>query len=123
MPRTRIAAANPREEYLRLEHRLVLLGWLNSLFGYEHNRDLFGDLVDAGEGWDSSGRSHVVNRLLSRGDLCMLKETELPLAIVSKKCGFSLPNHLCTLFKAQFGLTMSDYRRREKGGSGSVSEV
>ena len=65
----------------------------------------------------------TIHRMRMKTVCAMLKETELPLAIVSKKCGFSLPNHLCTLFKAQFGLTMSDYRRREKGGSGSVSEV
>ena len=69
--------ADPRRDYFRLENRLVLVGWLNSQFGYEHNRDLLKDLVDTGEGWDSSGRSHVVNRLLSRGDKCLLKQAEL----------------------------------------------
>ncbi len=41
----------------------------------------------------------------------MLKETDLPLTALSKKCGFSQPNHLCALFKRQFGMTMSAYRR------------
>ncbi len=40
----------------------------------------------------------------------MLKDTETPLNAISKKCGFSHPNHLCTLFKRQFGSTMSAYR-------------
>lgn len=67
----------PRNDYIRLENRLVLLAWMNSLFGYEHNRDLLKDLVDVDEGVDSTGRSHVIGRLLSRGDKCELKEAEL----------------------------------------------
>jgi hypothetical protein len=78
MPRTPTPrVTDRRKDYFRLENRLTLLGWVNSLFGYEHNRDLLKDLADAGEGWDSSGRGHVVNRLLSRGDKCLLKESEL----------------------------------------------
>lgn len=60
-----------------MENRLALLGWLNSLFGYEHNRDLLKDLANTGEGWDSSGQNHVVNCLLSRGDKCLPKQAEL----------------------------------------------
>lgn len=44
----------------------------------------------------------------------MLTETDLPLAAISKRCGFTLPNHLCTLFKTRFGLTMREYRKREQ---------
>jgi hypothetical protein len=79
MPPKTKSTASPafKSEYYRLENRLVLLGWLNSLFGYEHNRDLFKDIEGAGEGWDSSGRSHVINRLLSRGDECLVNETDL----------------------------------------------
>jgi hypothetical protein len=36
----------PKGDYKRLEERLVLVAWLNSLFGYEHNRDLLKDLAD-----------------------------------------------------------------------------
>lgn len=42
----------------------------------------------------------------------MLKETDLSLSAISQKCGFSHPNHLCTLFKREFNMTMSDYRKR-----------
>ena len=42
----------------------------------------------------------------------MLKETDLPLNAISKKCGISHPNHLCALFRRQFGMTMSDYRQQ-----------
>ena len=66
-----------KSDYIRLENRLVLVAWLNSLFGYAHNRDMLKDLVDVGEGVDSTGRSHVVSRLLSRGDKCGLAETAL----------------------------------------------
>ncbi len=67
----------PNNDYKRLEERLVLVAWLNSLFGYAHNRDMLKDLADVGEGVDSTGRSHVVSRLLSRGDQCRLSEAEL----------------------------------------------
>jgi hypothetical protein len=60
-----------------LENRLVLVAWLNSLFGYEHNRDMLKDLADVGEGVDATGRSHVIGRLLSRGEKCTLREAEL----------------------------------------------
>lgn len=44
----------------------------------------------------------------------MLKETALPFAEISKRCGFAQPNHLCAVFKRQFGMTMSDYRTQHK---------
>jgi LacI family transcriptional regulator len=47
------------------------------------------------------------------GTVCsMLKETDLPLAAISQKSGFSHPNHLCALFRREFNMTMSEYRRR-----------
>jgi len=55
-------------QYIKLEQRLVLLAWLNGLFGYEHNRDLLADLKEAAEGFDASGRSYVYHRLEARGD-------------------------------------------------------
>lgn len=42
----------------------------------------------------------------------MLAETDLTLSAISKKCGFAHPNHLCAMFRHQFGTTMSDYRKR-----------
>jgi LacI family transcriptional regulator len=47
----------------------------------------------------------------------MLKETDLPLSLLSKKCGFSQPNHLCSLFKRQFGMSMSCYRTQHRAPS------
>jgi AraC-like DNA-binding protein len=40
----------------------------------------------------------------------MLKETRLAFSEISRRCGFAQPNHLCTIFKQQFGMTMSEYR-------------
>ena len=72
---TRTRNGNP--EYVKLEQRLVLLAWLNSLFGYGSNRDLLGDLREAGEGFDASGRSYVYHRLIARGDKVKVRPAEL----------------------------------------------
>lgn len=61
-------SSNGIQQYVKLENRLVLLAWLNSLFGYERNRDLLGDVKEAGEGFDAAGRSYVCLRLEGRGD-------------------------------------------------------
>jgi len=68
---------NSKPEYLKLEQRLVLLAWLNGLFGYESNRDLLADIQEAGEGFDADGRSHVSKRLESRGDKVKLSRADL----------------------------------------------
>ena len=54
-------------QYDKLERRLVLLAWLNNLFGYKSNRDLLADMKEAAEGFDSSGRSYIYYRLEARG--------------------------------------------------------
>jgi len=59
-------AQNGKSEYIKLEQRLVLLAWLNELFGYENNRDLLTDIKEAAEGFDASGRSCVYHRLEAR---------------------------------------------------------
>lgn len=73
MPRAR----NGKPEYVKLEQRLVLLTWLNSLFGYDSNRDLLADLREAGEGFDASGRSYVYHRLIARGDKVKITPADL----------------------------------------------
>ena len=57
----------PPTQYLKLEQQLVLLAWLNSRFGYKNNQELLRDLKEADEGYDATGRSHVCQRLVSRG--------------------------------------------------------
>lgn len=59
--------SNGSIQYQKLENRLLLLSWLNSLLGYEHNRDLLEDLKQAEEGFDAQGHSHIYYRVLSRG--------------------------------------------------------
>jgi len=53
--------------YVKLEQRLVLLAWLNDLFGFQSNRDLLRDCKEGAEGFDSSGRSYIYHRLEARG--------------------------------------------------------
>lgn len=57
---------------------------------------------------------HSVHDAIQRARMAtvcaMLKETDLPLNAISKRCGFAHPNHLCTLFRNEFGTTMTDYR-------------
>ena len=54
-------------QYIKLEQRLVLLAWLNHLFGYKNNRELLQDIREADEGFDAEGHSYVYPRLTSRG--------------------------------------------------------
>lgn len=61
-------ANNSRSEYIRLENRLVLLAWLNSLFGYKNNKELLTDLKNVGEGFDPYGRSYMFHHFAGRGD-------------------------------------------------------
>ncbi len=79
-------------EYVKLENRLVLVAWLNSLFGYKHNKDLLADLREAGEGFDGEGHSYVVQRLLSR-DKCTVPEADL------RRYDANIQTHLAALNK------------------------
>jgi len=53
-------------QYFKLEQRLVLLAWLNDLFGFQSNRDLLRDCKETAEGFDSSGRSYIYHHLEAR---------------------------------------------------------
>jgi len=55
-------------EYVKLEKRLVLLAWLNSLFGYRNNQELLADVKRADEGFDPYGRSFIFHHMVGRGD-------------------------------------------------------
>lgn len=59
---------NGIQQYVKLEERLVLLAWLNDLFGYQRNRDLLSDMKEAAEGFDASGRGFIYHRLIARGE-------------------------------------------------------
>jgi len=47
----------------------------------------------------------------------MLKETNLSFKEISRRCGFSQPHHLCTVFKNELGMTMSKYRSRHNAAA------
>jgi hypothetical protein len=55
------------QQYTKLENRLVLLAWLNSLLGYSSNRALLEDCKSVDEGFGPDGRSFLYHHLLARG--------------------------------------------------------
>ena len=55
------------QQYTELEHRLVLLAWLNSLLGYRSNRELLEDCKRVGEGFGADGISFLCHHLIARG--------------------------------------------------------
>jgi len=70
---------NSSAQYVKLEQRLVLLAWLNSLFGYKINRDLLRDMKEVAEGFDASGRSYIYYQLQARGE-----KVRMPLADLAR---------------------------------------
>jgi len=69
--------ANGIQQYTKLEHRLILLAWLNSLFGYESNRAMLEDCKEVAEGYASDGHSHLYHHLLARGSNVKIPEADL----------------------------------------------
>lgn len=69
--------ANGIQQYTKLEHRLVLLAWLNSRFGFENNKALLEDCKDVAEGFASDGHSHLYYHLLARGSKVQIPEEDL----------------------------------------------
>ncbi len=60
------------QEYVKLEHRLTLLAWLNSLLGYGSNRQLLEDTKNTAEGFGADGRSFLYHHLIARGSQVIL---------------------------------------------------
>ncbi len=79
MPRTKKQSTQTDglQQYTKLEHRLVLLAWLNSLFGYESNKALLEDCKEVAEGYASDGHSHLYHHLLARGSKVQIPEEDL----------------------------------------------
>ncbi|RMD58316.1 restriction endonuclease subunit R, partial [Candidatus Parcubacteria bacterium] len=69
--------SNGIQQYTKLEHRLTLLAWLNSLFCYESNKALLADCKEVAEGYASDGRSHLFHHLLARGSKMQIPEADL----------------------------------------------
>lgn len=65
------------QQYVKLENRLVLLAWLNSLFGYRSNRKLLEDCKAVCEGFGADGRSHLYHHLVARGDRVQIPSDDL----------------------------------------------
>ncbi|MFO7633011.1 MAG: DEAD/DEAH box helicase family protein [Caldilinea sp.] len=69
--------SNGIQEYAKLENRLLLLAWLNSLLGYKHNRDLLQHTQAVEEGFGADGRSYLLHHLLGRGAKVTIPEATL----------------------------------------------
>jgi len=65
------------QQYVKLENRLVLLAWLNSLLGYESNRALLEDTQRTEEGFGADGRSYLYHHLIARGSQVKIPGNDL----------------------------------------------
>ena len=65
------------QQYSKLEHRLTLLAWLNSRFGYESNRAMLDDCKGVADGYAADGHSHLYHHLLARGSKVQIREEDL----------------------------------------------
>ncbi len=79
---------NKIQQYTKLEHRLVLLAWLNSQLGYGSNKDMLADTKKADEGFDASGHSFLYHHLRGRGSQVKISVEDL------EKYDFNILNHL-----------------------------
>ena len=80
MPRARQQPApttNGIAQYVKLENRLVLLAWINSLLGYKKNKDLLADTKGTDEGFDASGRSFLCHHLIGRSSQVKISPEDL----------------------------------------------
>ena len=68
---------NGIQQYTKLEHRLVLLARLISLFGYESNKAMLEDCKEVEEGFASDGHSHLYHHFLARGSKVKIPEEDL----------------------------------------------
>lgn len=68
---------NAIQQYTKLEKRLILLSWLNSLLGYRSNRELLEDCKTVAEGFGSDGCSYIYHHLIARGSQIKISPTDL----------------------------------------------
>ena len=74
---TTSATASSLAQYVKLENRLILLAWLNSLLGFKKNKDLLDDAKGTEEGFDASGRSFLNHHLIGRGSQVQIPADDL----------------------------------------------
>jgi len=55
-----------------------------------------------------------INQTRMRTICSLLNETDLSLRAIATRCGFSQLHHLCSIFKKEFGITMSEYRKKSE---------
>lgn len=67
----------PADDYMKLEQRLMLAAWGCYMLGYSSNKAMLEDLREVAEGYESTGRSHLLQRILSRGSKCLVKSEDL----------------------------------------------
>lgn len=65
------------QQYIKLENRLILLAWINSLFGYNSNRELLEDCKNVDEGFCADGRSHLYHHMIARGSQVKISAFDL----------------------------------------------
>jgi len=68
---------NGLQQYVKLENRLVLLAWLNSLLGYGSNRELLEDTKTVAEGFAADGHSFMYHHLIARGSHVQIPPDDL----------------------------------------------
>ena len=76
-PPVPMSSLNGIQQYVKLENRLVLLAWLNSLLGYESNRKLLEDAKTVAEGFGADGRSFLYHHLIARGSQVKIPPDDL----------------------------------------------
>jgi hypothetical protein len=67
----------PTSDYVKLEQRLVLAAWGCHMLGYSSNKAMLEELREVEEGYDGTGRSYLVQRVLSRGAKCLVLPEDL----------------------------------------------
>lgn len=65
------------QQYVKLENRLVLLAWLNSLLGYRSNRELLEDCKSVAEGFGADGHSFLYHHFIARGSQVQIHADKL----------------------------------------------
>ncbi|MFO7937838.1 MAG: XylR family transcriptional regulator [Kiritimatiellia bacterium] len=63
---------------------------------------------------DITGNSlhKAIHKARMKSICSLLRETEMSLTDMARRCGFSRLHHLCDIFKKEFGITMSEYRKK-----------
>jgi len=64
-------------QYVKLEERLVLAAWGCHVLGYSSNKAMLENLRETDEGYDSTGRSFLVQAILARGAKCLVPREDL----------------------------------------------